>query len=202
MLGSISPVGETSRNQRWWLTACAHTAASVMAGAAVGTVSGAVGQALALAVPVAVTVRLLALGAVLVAAAVLDAVARGRLPMWHRQVDERWLTTYRGWVYGAGFGAQLGVGVVTIVASAATYAMLVAAVLSASWHGGLLLGSTFGAIRSVPLLLMAPVRTTDRLYAVTCRVDGWESSMHRLTVAGEGVLAAAVLAAALATSAA
>jgi hypothetical protein len=31
-------------------------------------------------------------------------------PSWQRQVDERWLTTYRGWVYGAGFGFQLGAG--------------------------------------------------------------------------------------------
>ena len=33
---------------------------------------------------------------------------------------------YRGWVYGLGFGAQLGFGVVTVVTSAATYVAFVA----------------------------------------------------------------------------
>jgi hypothetical protein len=201
MLGSISPVGETSRGQRWWLTAGAYSAASAIAGAATGAVLGAVGQMLARLVPVAALVRLLALGAALVAAAVADAVAHGRLPTWHRQVDERWLATYRGWVYGAGFGAQLGVGVVTIVASAATYAMLVAALLSASWRGGLLVGTAYGASRSVPLLLMVTVRSTDRLYAVTRRVAESEPWVHRLTVAAQGTLAVVVLVAAIATSA-
>lgn len=36
-----------------------------------------------------------------------------RLPGPARQVDEDWLARYRGWVYGAGFGTQLGLGVVT-----------------------------------------------------------------------------------------
>ena len=38
-----------------------------------------------------------------------------------RQVNERWLDEYRGWVYGLGFGAQLGLGVTTVITSAATY---------------------------------------------------------------------------------
>ena len=33
-------------------------------------------------------------------------------------VHEQWLTRYRGWVYGVGFGAQLGFGLVTIITSA------------------------------------------------------------------------------------
>lgn len=200
MLGSISPVGETSRNQRWWLTVSAYTVASVAAGAAIGTAHGAAGETLAGVVPVTATVRLLVLGVVLAAAAALDARARGRLPTWHRQVDERWLTTYRGWVYGAGFGAQLGVGVVTIVVSAATYAVLAAAFLSASWRAGLLIGAVFGAARSVPLLLMAKVRSTDRLYTVTRGVAEAEPRMHRLTIAGQGMLAVAALVAAIAAS--
>ncbi|HSK98388.1 MAG TPA: hypothetical protein VK891_17305, partial [Euzebyales bacterium] len=122
----------------------------------------------------------------------------GRLPTWHRQVDERWLTTYRGWVYGAGFGAQLGLGVVTIVASAATYAMLAAALLSASWRTGLVIGAVFGAVRSLPLLLMARVRSAGHLHAVTRRVSEAQHRMHHLTVAGQGTLAIAALGAAVA----
>ena len=71
--------------------------------------------------------------------AVLLARARGgdrarraarAVPGPRRQVDERWLDEYRGWVYGAGYGAQLGLGVTTVVSSAATYVALLAAFLT------------------------------------------------------------------------
>jgi len=192
MLGSISPVGETSRSQRWWLTVSAYTVASIAGGMVTGAIPGAAGEALARVISLSPTLRLGMLALVLAVAAVLDAAGRG-LPTWHRQVDERWLVTYRGWVYGAGFGAQLGLGVVTIVVSAATYAMLCAAFLAASWRGGLIIGAVFGAARSLPLLLLARVRSPAHLYAVTRRVAGAESHMHRLTVAGQGTLALAAL---------
>jgi len=199
MLGSISPVGEASRAQRWWLTATAYTLASVAAGAAIGTALGVTGQALAAVAPAPVSVRLALLGTAMIAAAVVDAGTFGwTLPAWHRQVDERWLTTYRGWVYGAGFGAQLGVGVATIVTSTVTYTAFGAALLSASWRGGLAVGAAFGVARSIPLLLMAPVRSAARLHTVTRGVAEAQPLAHRLTVAGQGVLAAtALLAAAL-----
>ncbi|HSK92140.1 MAG TPA: sulfite exporter TauE/SafE family protein [Euzebyales bacterium] len=189
MLGSISPVGEASRQQRWWVTATAHVTASAVAGAATGAVLGAAGQALLAVAAVPVRARLAVLAGIVVVAAASDAFAPGRLPTWHRQVDERWLTTYRGWVYGAGFGAQLGAGVTTIVTSAATYAALAAAVLAGSWAAGLLIGAAFGVSRGVPLVLMAPVRTADRLYAVTRLVAASEPRMRRLTIAGQSLLA-------------
>ena len=62
--------------------------------------------------------------------------ARLRVPGPRRQVNERWLDEYRGWVYGLGFGAQLGLGVTTIVTSAATYVALFAALLSGTPAAG------------------------------------------------------------------
>src|SRR5687767_4318338 len=121
MLGSISPVGEASRGQRWWLTATAYTVASLIAGAATGALFGLLGQVLLPAAGIPAGVALAILGVVLVLAAVIDSGRLGwRLPTWHRQVDERWLTTYRGWIYGAGFGFQVGTGLVTIAPSAVT----------------------------------------------------------------------------------
>ena len=199
MLGSISPVGENSRNQRWWITATAYTVASVVGGAAIATTLAAGGEALRSIVAVPVVARSVVLALAAGTAAALDSHLFGwRLPTRQRQVNERWLETYRGWVYGAGFGAQLGLGVATVVPSAVTYAMLVAAFLSASWYSGLLIGAVFGAVRSVPLLLMAGVRSADRLYAVTRRVADAEPRAHRLTIAGQGALAAATLVAAIA----
>ncbi|MBW3604952.1 MAG: sulfite exporter TauE/SafE family protein [Actinobacteria bacterium] len=196
MLGSISPVGEASRNQRWWLTATAHVVGSATAGAAVGLVLGGVG-ALALG-SVSSGARLTALGVVTIVAAAVDARSSGRaIPGWRRQVDERWLSSYRGWVYGAAYGAQLGAAVTTIVPSASTYAALAAALATASWRAGLVIGAAFGLARTTPLLAMAGVRTVDRLYAVTRRVADAEPWAHRLTIGAQGVLAAAALVTAL-----
>ena len=44
-----------------------------------------------------------------------------RLPGPRRQVDERWLHRYRGWVYGVGFGFQLGFGLLTVVTTSTVY---------------------------------------------------------------------------------
>lgn len=193
MLGSISPVGEASRGQRWWLTASAYTLASTLAGAATGLLLGALGAALQAVVTPSVPARLFALAAVVLLGALVDArLAPLPLPTVHRQVDERWLTTYRGWIYGAGFGLQLGTGVVTIVVSAATYTMLVAALLTMTPTGGLIVGTAFGVVRSLPLLLTARLRTPARLHSTTRRVAASEPLAHRLTIAGQ--LSTAVLA--------
>ena len=199
MLGSISPVGEASRNQRWGVTATAYTLASIAGGALMGALLGAAGQALFVAVRVAPGARLLMLATLVLVAAGLDARVFGWiLPTYHRQVDERWLTTYRGWVYGAGFGFQLGTGVATIVPSAVTYATLAAALLAGSLPAGLIIGATFGTMRSVPLLLTGRLRTAERLYGATRWIAEAAPRMTRVTVAGQAALAVAATAAAIA----
>lgn len=192
MLGSISPVGETSRNQRWWLTATAYTIASVAGGALIGGVLGGAGQLLQGVAQVPLWGRLAALAVIVVVGAVVDASqGRWRLPTWRRQVDERWLTTYRGWVYGAGFGFQLGCGVATIVTAAVTYTALAAALLSASWLGGLAVGAAFGAVRALPLLAAGGLRDPARMYDVTRRVADAQPLANRVAVGGQLVVAAA-----------
>lgn len=194
MLGSISPVGEASRGQRWWLTATAYTVASLIAGAATGAILGLLGQALFALAPVPQGFRLSILAVALLAGALIDSGRLGwRLPTWHRQVDERWLTTYRGWIYGAGFGFQLGTGLVTIVPSAVTYATWVAALLTGSWGGGLAVGIVFGLVRSIPLLLTARLRSPAALYATTQRVAAAGPAAHTLAIVGQVGTAAVAL---------
>lgn len=197
MLGSISPVGEASRGQRWWLTATAYTVASLIAGAATGALLGLLGAGVFGLVEVATAVRLGILALVLVAGAAVDRGVRGwQLPSWRRQVDERWLTTYRGWIYGTGFGFQLGTGVVTIVPSAVTYAMWLAALLSGSGLAGLGVGLVFGVVRSLPLLLTVRLRSAAALYDRTRRVAAAEPAARHLTIAGQiGIAAVALIAA-------
>jgi hypothetical protein len=100
MLTSLNPVGEAARGQRWTLTVTAYLAASIGGGAAVGGVLGGVGAPLVRAAGPAAAVAL-AVAALL--GLPVDRSSR-RLPSWRRQVDERWLGSYRGWVYGGGFG--------------------------------------------------------------------------------------------------
>lgn len=189
MLSSISPVGEASRRQRWWITATAYTVASTVAGALLGALAGGAGGLLRVEATAPWAVGVLV--AALLAGAALDGGRLPvRLPSWRRQVDERWLSSYRGWVYGAGYGAQLGAGFATIVPTAATYVMVIAAVLTGDWRAGVLIGGVFGLARAVPLLLMAPVRTPAALRAVHGRLEGAAPQVQRSTVAAQLVLAA------------
>src|SRR6478609_6746597 len=114
MLASITPLGERSRGFSWGVTASAFAVGAVGAGALAGAAAGAVGS-----LAPDGTWRDIAALALLALALVVDASPlRRRLPTTRRQVNEDWLTRYRGWVYGIGFGAQLGTGLATIVTSA------------------------------------------------------------------------------------
>ena len=159
MLASISPLGERARGNRWGLTAAAYASASIAAGAVVGAVLGSAGAVVGLGR----SSSLLILSGAAVAAGVWDLTAAVRLPTWRRQVNEDWLARYRGWVYGLGFGAQLGVGVVTVVTTATMYAWMVGAFLAASPVAGAGIGAAFGAARALPLVLVAPLHTADAL---------------------------------------
>lgn len=152
MLASITPLGERGRSRRWAVTAGWYATGCLAGGALLG----------ALAALVSVLVGsfgrlhggplvLVALG-LCVAAAVVDLGVGGlRPPGPHRQVNEDWLHRYRGWVVGLGFGVQLGLGVTTIVTTAALYsALAVAALVSPTIT--LIAGISFGVGRAVPLL--------------------------------------------------
>ena len=173
MLSSISPLGERARASRWWLTTSAYLVGSVVGGLAAGWVAALLGSL----VPAgwrSSPAALLLLAVLLLLGLALDLGTGGlALPSWRRQVDEQWLTRYRGWVYGLGFGVQLGLGVVTIVTSATTYA----AVLLAAWSGhlgvGLAIGGTFGLLRALPSLGLRRVTDRDALHRVFARVESW-----------------------------
>jgi sulfite exporter TauE/SafE len=183
MLASISPVGEASRGQRWPITVSAYLVGSTTGGAMVGALAGLVGAGVAaLTGPWGLGWRLALFAA---AGAVTVAIDRGlvplRLPSWQRQVDERWLTTYRGWVYGIGFGFQLGAGLLTRIATAAVYLMLVAAALTGSVATGALIGGVFGLTRSLPLVTTAPLRDPASLRGYHQRLDAASTLAVRTT---------------------
>ncbi len=192
MLSSITPLGERGRQNRWVLTATAYVVGSTLGGAAAGLALGAVGALVVDPVPGPVRLGTLALAGGLGVAADLG-VARLRVPTIRRQVDEGWIGRYRGWVYGVGYGAQLGVGVVTIVTSAATWVALAAALLTGTWWGGLAVGAAFGLTRSLPLLLAASASHPAALRDLHVRNERWAPRARRLAVTGQGAAAGAAV---------
>ena len=193
MLTSISPLGERARGNRWSLTVAWLALGAVLGGAVVGTALGALGQALAAALGDAT--RLVVLAGACAAAAAWDLSGR-RLP-GRRQVNEDWLVAYRSWVYGAGFGVQLGAAVATVVNTALVPLFMLAALLAGDMAAGLVIGSVFGAARGASMALSSGVRTPEDLRRLHRRLDFHADRARRLgagAAAALGCAAASLLA--------
>jgi hypothetical protein len=196
MLASITPLGERGRHAIWGLTTAVFVAGSTAAGAAVGALAGELGRLLLGAAPGGASA--LALAAALVVGLALDFRARGGpLPGPRRQVSEDWLHAYRSWVYGLGFGVQLGAGAATIVNASAVYATFVAAALAAAPAGGAIVGACFGAVRGLTLLAGARVRTPADLVALHRALHRARPAARRAGLAVQGLVALALLLVAL-----
>jgi hypothetical protein len=181
MLSSIHPLGERARSNRWWLTVSAFVVGATAGGAVLGAAAGAAGR---LAGAADWTDRARAVVVVVAAAGALAAdVSPRRFSPVRRQVDERWLHTYRGWVYGVGYGAQLGVGLATIVVTATLYLVVVLAALTGSVIAGAVVGATFGVARGATLLAGRRLTSPDALRRFHRRLDRARS------VAATGTLA-------------
>jgi hypothetical protein len=169
MLASITPLGERGRRSNWWVTVIAFLIGATAASAGSGAALGALGSAVLPARP-GVVVLLAAIGVAIVVDGLPIAVPGPR-----RQVDERWLDRYRGWVYGAGYGAQLGLGVTTIVSSAATYVAVLAAFLTGSAPAGAVVLGCFGAVRGLIPLATAGVRNQRQLLDFHRALGRWRA---------------------------
>jgi hypothetical protein len=185
MLASITPLGERSRGSSWEVTAGAFAAGAIGAGALAGAAGGAVGS-----LAPAGAWRDIAGVALIGLAVAVDASSLHRhLPTTRRQVNEDWLTRYRGWVYGVAFGAQLGTGVATIVTSAAVYAAMLGAALCGTAAAGAAVGAAFGAVRAVSLLPARAATDTGGLVRLHARMERAEAPARRAALAA---MAAAV----------
>jgi hypothetical protein len=201
MLSSISPLGERARATRWGTTVAAYLVGSVLGGLVLGGTVAAVGGLVPVGVRTSTPV-MVGVGAVLLLFATLDVLAarpagrapRLALPSWQRQVDEQWLGRYRGWVYGLGFGAQLGLGVVTIITSSTVYAVVLVAAWSGDLGVGLAIGGTFGLARALPVLTTRNAHEPVALRRLLARVERWTRPAERWAAASLGVAGAAVVA--------
>jgi hypothetical protein len=184
MLASITPLGERGRRRRWGTTVTAHVVGSTLGGAAAGALAGTLG--LLVLGGVSWNARIGFVAALLAAGLLLDLV--GKVPGPRRQVDESWLDRYRGWVYGAGFGFQLGAGVVTIVTASAVYVALGAAMATASPAVGAAIGAVGGLVRGAAVLSGARVQTPEQLMSFHARMGAWREPARVTGLVLQGTL--------------
>ena len=153
MLATVTPLAERARGHRYRSTAAWFIAGGIAGGATLGVVTAALALGVRAADPSATALAALACAVAVLAAASDIRIAGFRLPFHSRQVNERWLDQFRPWVYGAGFGWQIGAGLVTYIKTAALYLMITLAALTASPATALAIGSLFGLVRGLAVLL-------------------------------------------------
>jgi hypothetical protein len=96
-------------------------------------------------------------------------------------------------VYGVAFGAQLGVGVATIVTSAAIYATGAVAFLCGDPAIGAGIGAVFGIVRAMSLLPARRVRDPESLVDLHRGLATVEVYVRRATPVVELLLVAVVI---------
>ena len=194
MLSSITPLSEVGRGHRYWATVAWFLFGSILGGLTLGLVAalGAMAVAgLGLSAPASA-------GVVLVVGLVTLASDLGlggfRLPANPRQVERTWLDRYRPWIYGLGFGWQLGVGVATYVMSASVYLMVVVAAATGEPLLALAVVTLFGALRGLAVLPAANVRTPADLGRLHRRIERFRPTSRVVALAGQiAVLTVAVV---------
>lgn len=194
MLSTVTPIAERGRGHRFAVTATWFVVGSVLGGATLGGIT-ALG-ALALD-GVSTDVALAVAGvAALVGAAIDAGVARVRPPFFKRQLDDAWLDRYRGWVYGLGFGWQIGVGVATYIMTTAVPVTALLAALTGNPAVGFLVGLAFGLVRGLAILGSAPATTTAALGRLHQRFEALEAPVRQATVVALATVGVVALAAA------
>lgn len=182
MLSTITPLTERSRGHRYRATATWFVVGAVAGGLTLGAVA-ALGAAAVAALDVSATVAVAVGSGLAVLAGAVDLGSLGiRPPFLRRQVDDHWLDAYRPWVYGTGFGWQIGVGVTTYIMTAGVLLTIALAVLSGSPPVALAIGAGFGLARGLPVFASTRATTPVALRSLHARFDTLEGPV-RLTAA-------------------
>jgi len=165
MLSTITPFGERGRGHRFASTCTWFVVGATAGGLALGGLAAVLAAAVHVSGATTVAIGAVALAATLVTVVSDTGLAAVRLPVHYRQVNERWLDAYRPWVYGAGFGFQIGCGLATYITTAAVYLTVVLAALTGSPLLAVVVGATFGLVRGLAVGLTHAVRTPSGLLA-------------------------------------
>jgi hypothetical protein len=193
MLSSITPLSESGRGHRYWATVTWFIAGALLGGLTLGSVAALGAMAVSsLGFSTTASAALVVLAGIVTLASDLR-VGGFHLPENPRQVERSWLDRYRPWVYGLGFGWQLGVGVATFVMSASVYLMVVVAAATGEPWLALAVVTLFGLIRGLAVLPAARVRTPADLGELHRRIERFRPASRVVALAGQvGVLALAI----------
>jgi hypothetical protein len=194
MLSTITPFGERAKGHSYRATAGWFVVGATLGGATLGTLMALLALAVQAVPAPAATTGVVALAAALLAAASDSGIAGVRLPVHRRQVNERWLDRYRPWVYGAGFGWQIGTGLATYITSAAVYLTVVLGALTGRPALALALGTGFGFLRGMAVLLTRDLADPSELRAFHRRFLEVGPLAGRLVIGAELASAAAMAA--------
>ena len=192
MFSTITPIGEQARGARFTTSATWFVVGGVAGGATLGGALALVAVAVGALHLTAATVGIVACVAALVAAASDSRIAGVQIPIHRRQVNEAWLDRFRPWVYGAGFGWQIGSGLVTYIMTAAVYLIAVLAVMTGNPWTALGVGVLFGTVRGLAVLLGRVITTPARLASFHRRFAELEPVSRRIIVVMEVVVASVV----------
>ena len=163
MLSTITPIGERAKGHRYGATCTWFMLGATIGGLALGGVAGLLAAVVGAVDPSPVATASVGLAAALVALVSDSGLAGVRLPVHYRQVNERWLDAYRPWVYGSGFGLQIGSGVATYITTAGVYLLVVLGALSGSPAVALAVGAAFGLVRGLAVTRTRRVATPGDL---------------------------------------
>jgi hypothetical protein len=194
MLSTVTPIAERGRGHRFGVTAAWFVLGSVAGGATLGAASALLAAGVD-AVDVPTRTALVAAGALALVGASIDAgPGRVRPPFFRRQLDDAWLDRYRGWVYGLGFGWQIGVGFATYIMTTAVPVTALLAGLTGRPGAAFAVGLAFGLVRGLAVLASAPATTTAALARLHRRFEALEAPVRRGTAAALAAAGALALA--------
>ena len=196
MLSTITPLSERAKGHTYRGTACWFVAGATSGGVTLGGVAALGAAGVRALGPSTLALGLLAAAAASVAALSDLALFGFGLPIHRRQVNERWLDHYRPWVYGLGFGWQIGVGLATYITTAAVYLTVVLAALSTNPLAAIAIGACFGLVRGLAVFLTRSITSTPELFAFHRRLADAAPRARAMAVVTE-IGAACLFAAAL-----
>jgi len=193
MLASITPLSQGGRGHGYRATTIWFVVGGVLGGLTLGAVMAALALGVGALSLTPTGVAGIALALTLLSVASDAGVGGFHLPVHHRQVNERWLDQYRPWVYGAGFGFQIGAGLATYIRTAAVYLLIALGALSGDPGLALLAGGLFGLVRGNAVFLGRGIVSSATLSAFHRRFQQW-GPVVRLVVIGVQAAVAEVLA--------
>jgi hypothetical protein len=183
MLSVITPLQEQGRGNRFRATALWFLLGATVGGAMLGGLMAVLAAGWARLIPSLEDALVITTFAALIAVVSDGKLFGFQLPGHDRQVNERWLDQYRSWVYGGGFGWQIGIGFATYIMTAGLYLLVLVAAGGASTSGALILGTVFGLVRGLAVFAAREVTSLDALNDLHRRFEQWRQPVRKITIA-------------------